>query len=52
MKVLEESFRTLLEQRSKGGGVKYKILDIDDSEIGLCKVNKKIISLKRLKVNA
>jgi hypothetical protein len=34
-KVIEESFRTLLERRSKGGGVKYKIIDIDGLEISL-----------------
>jgi len=35
-KVLEESFRTLLERRSNGGGVnKYKIIDVDGTEISL-----------------
>src|SRR6478672_5134174 len=34
-KVLEESFRTLLERRSNGGGVKYKFIDIDSSDISL-----------------
>ncbi len=33
--VLEDSFRTIIERRSKGGGVKYKIIDIDGSEISL-----------------
>jgi len=33
--VLEESFKTLIERRSNGGGVKYKIIDTDDSEITL-----------------
>jgi len=33
--VLEESFRTLLERRSNGYGVKYKIIDIDGSEMSL-----------------
>jgi len=35
-KVLEESFRTLIGRRSNGGGVnKYKIIDIDSSDISL-----------------
>ena len=34
--VLEGSFRTIIERRSNGGGVnKYKIIDIDGSEISL-----------------
>jgi hypothetical protein len=33
--VLVESFRTFLGRRSNGGGVKYKIIDIDDSEISI-----------------
>ena len=33
--VLVESFRTFLGRRSNGGGVKYKIIDIDGSEITL-----------------
>ena len=34
--VIEESFRTLIGRRSNGGGVnKYKIIDIDGSEISL-----------------
>ena len=33
--VLEESYRTLLGRRSNGGEVKYKIIDIDSSEISL-----------------
>ena len=33
--VLEENFRTLLERRSNGSGVKYKIIDIYGSEISL-----------------
>ena len=34
-KVLEESFITLLERRSNGGGSKYKIIDIDGYELTL-----------------
>ena len=34
-KVLEESFRTLIEQRSNGEVNKYKIIDIDGSEISI-----------------
>jgi hypothetical protein len=38
-KVLEESFRTIIEQRSKEGGdensKKYKIIDIDGSELSI-----------------
>jgi len=33
--VLEESFRTLLGRRSNGGGVKYKIIDIDGTELSI-----------------
>jgi hypothetical protein len=34
-KVLEESFRTIIEQRSKEGDSKYKIIDTDDSELSI-----------------
>ena len=32
-KVLEESLETLSRRRSNGGGVKYKIIDIDGTEL-------------------
>ncbi len=34
-KVLEESLRTLLIRRSNGCGIKYKIIDIDNSELSV-----------------
>lgn len=33
--VLEESFRILLGQRSKWGGVKYKTIDIEGEEMSI-----------------
>jgi hypothetical protein len=33
--VLEESFRTIVERRRDGDGVKYKIIDIDGSELSI-----------------
>jgi hypothetical protein len=40
-KVLEESFRTIIEQRSNEGGNKYKIIDIDGSELDIGDLLKK-----------
>ena len=39
--VIEESFRTLLGRRSNGGVVKYKIIDIDGSELSVSELLKR-----------
>ena len=45
-KNLEESFRTLLGRRSNGGGVKYKIIDVDGTEISLTDVLERYFLVK------